>query len=237
MTSQTFNKPRFDLTGTKIGRWNVIKQTQRPDHIKKKVGSWWLCECECGTKKPVSRNTLSSGKSLSCGCLHKEIVAESTPKHKRTHGETGTRLYNIWAGMKSRCYDSNQLVYPNYGGRGIKVCDEWKNSYEAFRDWAYLSGYKNDLTIERIDVNGNYYPNNCTWITLEKQASNKRSNLKITAWGETKWIYDWLKDERCLIKNSSSLKTRLNRGMNPEAAMSKPKIKNPEVNKNGQPIV
>lgn len=101
------------------------------------------------------------------------------------------RLYKIWTGMKRRCYDERRLEYKNYGGRGIEICQEWKNSFEAFRDWATENGYTDELTIDRIDVNGNYEPSNCRWVTLKEQANNMRTNTMVTYKGETKTLAQW----------------------------------------------
>lgn len=108
----------------------------------------------------------------------------------RTHGLSKTRLYTIWAGIKNRCYCSNNKNYRNYGGRGIEVCDEWKNNFVFFYNWSIKNGYKDNLTIDRIDVNGNYEPNNCRWTTMKEQAHNKRNTRKITIMGETKTVYE-----------------------------------------------
>lgn len=100
------------------------------------------------------------------------------------HGGKGSRLYSIWRAMKTRCYNPNSKAYPRYGGRGITVCDEWLDSFEAFRDWALANGYRDDLTIDRVDSNGPYAPENCRWATYKEQANNTRRNRIITVNGE-----------------------------------------------------
>jgi hypothetical protein len=139
-----------------------------------------------------------------------------------THGLSKTRLYSIWGGMKTRCDNSKAILYDCYGGRGIKICDEWL-IFENFRDWSLLNGYNEKLTIDRINVDGNYNPDNCRWSDNITQTENKRSSIKldITAFGETKSIYRWLHDKRCVVK-FMSLKYRINAGWEPEIAITKP---------------
>lgn len=122
------------------------------------------------------------------------------------HGMCGTRIYNTWLNMKSRCCNKNNKEFANYGGRGIKVCDEWRNSFSDFYDWALTSGYSDNLTIERVDVNGDYCPENCTWILKEEQASNTTRNNRITYNGETKTISQWA---RLYGINLQTLRSRL----------------------------
>ena len=113
---------------------------------------------------------------------------------KRTHGESKTRLYRVWAHMKGRCNNPNDHGYKDYGGRGIKICDEWNNSYESFREWAIHNGYQEDLTIDRVNVNGNYEPNNCRWVTNLVQARNKRETIYVTCDGVTKTLSEWAEE-------------------------------------------
>lgn len=110
------------------------------------------------------------------------------------HGDSNTRLYNVWAGIIYRCENKKCKSYKHYGGRGISVCDEWRKKYSTFKDWAMANGYKENLTIDRIDVNGNYEPLNCRWVTMKKQANNKRTNLFITYNGITKTASEWDKE-------------------------------------------
>ena len=149
------------------------------------------CSREClydSTKKSDSRNCAYCGEVFTCLPSRKDQFcsqrcAWSGGKGNRTHGETRTRLYGIWVNMKARCYVSSLKCFPCYGGRGISVCDEWRNSYEMFRDWARSAGYRDTLTIDRKDPNGNYEPNNCRWATAVQQARNtrKRSGEKISS--------------------------------------------------------
>lgn len=155
-----------DLTGQKFGRLLVIKQT----HIDNRSGTFWICKCDCGNVVTVRRDALTSGGTQSCGCLNIEISSS----HKKSH----TRLYSIFAGMKGRCYNPNNTNYKHYGQRGICICKEWLNNFTAFYEWSVNNGYSDDLSIDRIDVNGNYEPSNCRWADAVTQANNKRNSRK-----------------------------------------------------------
>lgn len=154
----------------------------------------WKCKCECGKEFITLGNRIRAGKVLSCGCYHLDLsreIVKLAADANRTHGESTGRLYKIWAAMKVRCHLVTDPHYPDYGGRGIVVCDEWTNSYEAFRDWALANGYNDRLTIDRINVDGNYEPSNCRWSTIKEQSNNKRGNFYITYNGETKTSAQW----------------------------------------------
>ena len=168
---------KYDSTewaGKKFGMLTIIE----PVHVKTNGGkstSWfWKVKCDCGNEKVMQPFKIINGKNVSCGCYGK------AKKVNLRHGESHTHLHNIWCGMNNRC-NPDHKDSENYGGRGIRVCDEWA-SYEAFSDWARNNGYEEGLTIERKDVNGNYCPENCTWIPMEKQARNRRT----THWVEWK---------------------------------------------------
>lgn len=175
------------LEGKVFGRLTVLHRTESNKHGK----ACWICLCECGeVTGPIPSGTLKSGHSRSCGCLHKEYAVRHG-ESKTTHGESHTRLHRIWSGMKQRCYYKKHGAYENYGGRGIKVSPEWKVSYTTFRDWSLGNGYSDELTIDRIDNDGDYEPGNCKWSTYEEQGNNKRDNVNITYKGVTRTAARW----------------------------------------------
>ena len=167
---------KLNLIGEKYGRLKIINEYGRNKH--KKV--LWLCECECGNVITAASSSLTTGNTKSCGCLQKEHASRIWKKTFTTHGlskdENGkkTRLFRIWTGIKTRCYNVKDKAYPRYGGRGITLCEEWMD-FKMFHGWAKISGYKNPLTIERKDNEKGYFPNNCTWIPKADQAKNRRN--------------------------------------------------------------
>lgn len=170
------------MIGKKYGKLTVLKLDEKRSGKRK----YYICQCECGNLKSVRDDCLKSGNTKSCGCLLKEINNSKTQYTKE-------KLYHVWAGMKSRCNNPNTYRYEDYGGRGIKVCDEWngEHNYVNFRTWAINNGYSEGLTIDRINVNGNYEPNNCRWVNQHIQSRNTRRNLNITYNGETHVLQDW----------------------------------------------
>lgn len=201
-------KKPIDLTGEKYGRLTVIKKAYKKDKF-----TYWLCECDCGNYTTVERGNLRSGHTKSCGCLQKEM--HKAPNHLlRKH-----RLYNIWTLMKTRCYNPNSKLYKYYGKRNIKVCEEWKNNIKIFYDWAMANGYQDNLTIDRIDVNGNYEPSNCRWVSRKTQSRNLRSNITYTYNNETHCISEWA--EIYNIRRNT-LWNRLNKGWDIEKALNTP---------------
>lgn len=207
-----------DLTGMHFGRLIAVKRAENKSHQVR-----WLCRCSCGKQVVVSKSSLRNGCTKSCGCLNKEKTIE----RNTTHNESRTRLYKIWAGMKRRCKHIKDKNYKLYGGRGIKVCEEWLNDFVAFRDWALTNGYADKLTLDRIDVNGNYEPSNCRWATTLEQANNKRNNHTVTFNGETRSIREWA---ILLGVNYGSLRSRIQRGWSVERAFATPLNTNKGVN-------
>ena len=183
----------IDLTGQKINHWTVIRRAENHIQPNGKSTVMWECQCDCERKTIaiVRGDTLKLGQSTQCIYCARTIAAKEASKVLSIHKERYTRLYGIWAGMKNRCNNPNVPSYADYGGRGIIVCDEWKDSYETFRDWANANGYIDSLTIDRIDVDGDYEPSNCRWVTPKEQSNNRRSNKLITFNGETHNIHEW----------------------------------------------
>ena len=156
---------KLDLTGHRFGRLTVLEEAGRSTCGKIQ----WRCLCDCGGEIVADGGDIKRGRTQSCGCLYRETMARGT---HTTHGGRRTRLWNIWSGMRSRCNNPKTEWYKNYGGRGIHVCKDWDN-FAVFRDWALSHGYTDDLTIDRIDVDGDYEPNNCRWITRADQNRNR----------------------------------------------------------------
>ena len=149
------------------------------------------CKCDCGTERDVISGSLSKGQSKSCGCLQREWAKNGDGF--RRHSMTGSRLHRIWKNMHTRCFNTNNYKYKNYGGRGITICEDWlgKDGFMNFYNWSIANGYDDSLTIDRIDVDGNYEPSNCRWATWDEQSKNKTTSRKITVNGITKTVAEW----------------------------------------------
>lgn len=213
-----------DLTGKKFGKLEVLKLDHKKQKLNKKgikTGRvyYWLCRCECGKEKVIRGSNLTTGLSQSCGCLRKEISSRYFEEQRTKHNLSKSRIYRIYQHIKHRCYLVGDVDYKNYGARGIKICEEWKNDFKAFYDWAMLNGYADNLTIDRIDVNGNYEPSNCRWVTKEIQNKNTRRNINITYNGKTHNVREWSK---IIGISAFTLYDRLNRGWSVEKTLATP---------------
>ena len=180
--------PKFkNLTGLKFGKLTVIELDSSYTKKHKK----WFCECDCGNFTSVFGTNLKQGVTTSCGCQSSRNNARELVKVNTTHGLSRSKIYRIYHTMKNRCYKKSSKPYNDYGGRGIIICNEWLSDFESFRNWAISNSYEEGLTLERIDVNGNYEPSNCKWITQSEQCNNKRTTLYATIKGETKTLKEW----------------------------------------------
>lgn len=173
----------INLTGQKFGRLTALYKLN--NYHKDRVH--WLCICDCDNLVEVSRNNLQSSTTKSCGCYNKERIKETNS----THGKSHSRLYDIYYKMRSRCYNKNDKCYKDYGARGITICDDWLCSYATFYKWSIENRYREGLTIDRIDNNKGYSPNNCRWVTMKTQCRNTRHNKCYTINGETHCLKEW----------------------------------------------
>ncbi len=201
-----------DLTNQRFGRLTAIKTRGKTTYGQ----TQWECKCDCGNTVLVGIGNLRSGHTKSCGCLSKEKSSE-VGKRNTKHGESFGRIYGIYRNILNRCLVTTSKDYPKYGGRGITVCEEWKNSYEAFRDWSLANGYRDNLSIDRIDNDGPYAPWNCRWTTAKVQQNNTRLNRVIEHDGKTLTLSQW--SETTGI-NYFTLWSRLDNGWSVEEALT-----------------
>lgn len=216
----------IDLTGQRFGRLTAVSRA-----ANKGNATMWLCRCDCGNEKAISAHHLSSGVTQSCGCKRRGIDG-----YLREHSlpDTAKRLLLLWRGMKRRCYDSKTQYYAIYGGRGISVCDEWKDNFQAFYEWSMANGYKEEILpngrnkwmIDRINNDGNYEPSNCRWVDIQIQANNKRSNHLLDFNGKIQTITKWSKETGL---STQVIKHRIEKlGWSIEKALTTP----PDANRN-----
>lgn len=222
-----------DLTGQRFGRLKAIEYSHTESGR-----AFWKCRCDCGNIVIRRGKDILSGNTKSCGCLNTEqrkermkevgkkywenglVKARKAENHGNyVHGHSNTRLYHIWISMKQRCLNSNNRAYKDYGGRGITIYEEWENSFQVFYDWSMANGYSDNLSIDRIDNDKGYSPDNCRWVTIKKQQNNKRSNRIIEYKGESKTIQQWANEKGM---NFTTLKNRIDHGWSIEKALETP---------------
>lgn len=188
---------KTDLTGQKFERLTVVREAGRTDQKQK----LWLCQCECGNFYTTTTAKLNGGIVKSCGCLRKDILINRNFKH----GKTKTKLFQTWKNIKERCTNKNCKNFKHYGARGISICEEWRD-FQNFYEWAMSHGYKDNLSIDRIDNDGDYSPENCRWATNKIQQRNKRNNRILTYNGESHALAEWAEISGI---NAKTLKSRI----------------------------
>jgi len=172
---------KIDLIGQKFNMWTVIKEAGRDKYGKVVLE----CVCDCGKKRIVHGGNLKNGMSKNCGCMRKKLF------NNKKHGLRKHPLHTVWSAMKARCYNQNRECYKHYGGRGITICDEWKNDFKAFYDWAIANDWQKGLEIDRINNNGNYEPLNCRFVGRKEQVNNRRNSTLILYKNKTKTLTEW----------------------------------------------
>lgn len=206
---------RENLTGQKFGRLTAICFVRADKQKTGSTKSLWRWKCDCGNEIEVYAERVKSGNTKSCGCYEKEIAS----KISKTHGMSKTRIYHIYIGMKNRCNNQNTKIYKNYGGRGINICNEWnsESGFENFYSWSIKNGYSDELTIDRIDNNGDYCPENCRWTTNKEQQRNKRNNT-IIVYENKSYVLSELAEKTGI--NGTTLQSRIKSGMSIEEAVN-----------------
>lgn len=209
-------RKKENLIGRKFGNLTVIEEA--PDYVSPlgKKMTQWKCKCDCGNEIIATSRNIKTLHTKSCGCLN----------HVQIHGESRSRIYRIWKDVKARCYFPSHKSYTNYGRRGVKMCDEWKNSAKAFVDWSFSHGYSDDLTLDRIDSNKGYSPDNCRWVTMKTQGNNKRNNHRIEYNGKTHTVTEW--EEICGF-GRGMISRRLKRGWPVEKAITTPSLRSKNI--------
>jgi len=199
--------------GNQYGCYTILRADE--NRSAQSGHKYWICQCSCGKTKSVRGEHLCSGRVVSCGC-HKDKIAGD---RMRTHGKSNTTLYRIYKHIRGRCYCTTDERYSDYGGRGIAMCIDWYNDFMSFYDWAIANGYSGNLTIDRIDNNKGYSPDNCRWAGRYTQANNKRNNRYIEYGGIKLTVSQWA---RRIGINPKILDNRLRRGWSEERALTQP---------------
>lgn len=205
------------VIGKKSGRLTVVSY-----YGKSYKGNMWNCTCECGQTLTVATKDINSQNIKSCGCLKSDVLTKRN-KGMATHNKTNTRLYRIWGNIKDRCYNENSKDYINYGSRGITICEEWLINFESFYNWSMENGYKEDLTIDRINNDLGYSPDNCRWVSMKIQINNTRKNINITIGGITKTASEWADISGI---NSKTIIYRFKNGWDEDKLLIKPNRRN-----------
>jgi hypothetical protein len=205
--------------GDKFHRLQIVEFQERKNSYGYR-SLWCECICDCGASHETEAVRLILEKSKSCGCLNSELVSKRNTIHGGAKAGKHEKLFRIWRCIKQRCGDKNAKNYYLYGGRGIKICDEWKNDYSKFREWGIKNGYRSNLQIDRINNDGDYEPSNCRFVTHTENARNKRNNHVITAFGESKCASAWAEDGRCNV-GYVTLLGRINKGSGMKAQTKK----------------
>lgn len=200
----------IDLAGQRFGRLTVIG---REGTVYGQAS--WLCSCSCGKQTVVRGHSLRNGDTHSCGCL----AAEQASARLKKHGKTHAKLFSVWSGMLARCYKTWHKSFEAYGGRGVAVCEEWQQDFMSFYTWAHENGYRDTLTLDRINNDGNYEPSNCRWATPREQGNNRRTNTFVTINGESKTIANWAREYAIM---PDTIYGRIRRGWDAEAAVLTP---------------
>ena len=208
----------IDITNEKYGSLTALKRVEdyiSPKGYKKEK---WLFKCDCGNFIVRNKDVVTKGECCSCGCEKQKRMIDYNKENKVKHNKRNTRLYRIWAGMKTRCFNKNDKTYIWYGKKGVSVCKEWIDDFMNFYKWSIQNGYKDNLTLDRINCFGNYEPENCRWVDVKTQCRNKRNNLKFTVNKEIKCLSEWAeiynfnpkKERHKLLKNKNYLLTLIN---------------------------
>lgn len=202
----------IDLTGQRFGRLVVLERMPQKGHDTK-----WKCRCDCGKTVYANTTSLRSGHTKSCGCYTHDLARERHTKHGLTANGI-PRIYRTWDGMKQRCNNPRSISYPHYGGRGIKVCREWAESFQAFYNWAMTHGYADDLQIDRINNDGDYCPENCRWVTPRQNIRNRRTTVRILFQGKNLTIPEWSLETGL---SETTIRERHRAGKTPEEILKK----------------